>query len=135
VVSAKIKGRKEDPGFIRSKMRKNQNSRSQTQPMKEKTCGSTFKNPSIPTKSDSIDKFHQIKAWSLIDKVGLKGFNLGGAAVSSLHSNFLINTGTATATEIETLGEYIRAKVLEETSIKLEWEVKRVGIRGKEKEL
>lgn len=129
VVSAKLKGNKIPSQQIISKMRNNQARRSETQPTKEKTCGSTFKNPFAVLNGKDQMSTDQIKAWHLIDKVGLKGFSIGGAEVSTLHSNFLINTGSATADDVESLGEYIQKKVFEETSVKLEWEVKRVGVR------
>ena len=129
VVQARLKGKKRLPTQIISQMRSNQAQRSETQPIREKTCGSTFKNPVDFINVKEHKNADQIKAWHLIDKVGLKGFSIGGATVSSLHSNFLINTGSATADDVESLGEYIQKKVFQETSIKLEWEVRRVGVR------
>jgi len=92
-----------------------QEKREQTQPIKSKTGGSTFKNP--PEK----------KAWQLIDEAGLRGYKLGGAMVSEKHCNFLINTANATAKDIEDLGNLIQQKVYEKTGIKLEWEIKIIG--------
>jgi len=88
-----------------------------SQPVKERTGGSTFKNP--PNK----------KAWELIEEAGLRGFKLGGAQVSEKHCNFLINTGNATALDIENLGEFIRQEVLKKSGIELEWEIIRIGIK------
>jgi UDP-N-acetylmuramate dehydrogenase len=85
------------------------------QPIKEKTGGSTFKNP--PGE----------KAWQLIDKAGCRGLTLGGAQVSEKHTNFLINTGEATSAQIEALGEEVRARVKAQSGVDLEWEIKRVG--------
>ncbi len=90
--------------------------RMKSQPFDAKTAGSTFKNP------------QGFKAWELIKKSGADKLKVGGARVSEKHCNFLINDGTATAKDIETLGEQIIAKVKEKTSIVLEWEVKRMGI-------
>ena len=90
--------------------------RVKNQPYNEKTAGSTFKNP------------EGLKAWELIKKSGCSDLNINGAKVSDKHCNFLINTGNATAKDIETLGETIIQKVREQTSITLEWEVKRMGI-------
>ncbi|HUO93097.1 MAG TPA: UDP-N-acetylmuramate dehydrogenase, partial [Rhizomicrobium sp.] len=81
-----------------------------------RTGGSTFKNP----------EGH--KAWQLIDQAGCRGLRIGGAQVSEKHCNFLINTGDATATDIEALGEEVRARVKAKSGIELEWEIKRVGV-------
>jgi len=89
--------------------------RESAQPIREKTGGSTFTNP--PGK----------KAWQLIAAAGCRGLRIGGAMVSEMHCNFLINTGVATATDLERLGETVRARVLETSGIRLEWEIKRVG--------
>jgi UDP-N-acetylmuramate dehydrogenase len=91
-------------------------SREATQPIKSRTGGSTFKNP--PGQ----------KAWQLIDAAGCRGLQVGGAQVSELHCNFLINLGSATATDIETLGETVRRRVQENSGIALEWEIKRIGV-------
>jgi UDP-N-acetylmuramate dehydrogenase len=101
---------------IRARMTEVQNHRETAQPIREKTGGSTFKNP--PGHS----------AWKVIDAAGLRGFKVGGAQVSEMHCNFLINTGNATAADIETLGETVRARVKEHSGIELEWEIKRIGI-------
>jgi UDP-N-acetylmuramate dehydrogenase len=92
--------------------------RETTQPIREKTGGSTFKNP--PGHS----------AWRLVDEAGWRGKPWGGAMFSPLHANFLINTGTATAADLEDLGEAVRADVLARTGIELEWEIKRIGRRA-----
>jgi UDP-N-acetylmuramate dehydrogenase len=89
--------------------------RSEAQPIKERTGGSTFKNPA------------EISAWKLIDQAGCRGLTLGGAKVSEKHCNFLINTGNATAADIENLGELVRKKVFNNSDINLEWEIKRIG--------
>ena len=94
-----------------------QTRREATQPIRERTGGSTFKNP----------PGH--KAWELIDAAGCRGLRLGGAMMSELHCNFMINTGNATAAELEALGEEVRARVLQKTGISLEWEIRRVGKR------
>ena len=89
--------------------------RSEAQPIKERTGGSTFKNPA------------EISAWKLIDQAGCRGLTIGGAKVSEKHCNFLINTGNATAADIENLGELVRKKVFNNSDINLEWEIKRIG--------
>ena len=89
--------------------------RETVQPIKEKTGGSTFKNP----------EGHS--AWKLIDAAGMRGHRVGGAQMSDLHCNFMINTGGATASDLENLGESVREKVLENSGIRLHWEIKRIG--------
>ena len=89
--------------------------RASTQPIKEKTSGSTFANPS------------GYKAWELIDKAGLRGYRIGGAQISELHCNFMINDGSACAQDLEQLGEHVKAQVFEKCGVALEWEVKRIG--------
>ena len=95
--------------------------RGETQPIKEKTSGSTFANPDPPGTPD------QRSAWKLIDAAGCRGLKVGGAQVSPMHCNFLINTGDATAADLEALGELVRARVLDTSGISLRWEVRRIG--------
>jgi UDP-N-acetylmuramate dehydrogenase len=106
-----------DRAVIAAEMDKITEAREATQPIKSRTGGSTFKNP--PGK----------KAWELIDAAGCRGLTIGGAQVSELHCNFLINLGGATASDIETLGETVRTRVKENSGIDLEWEIKRIGVR------
>jgi UDP-N-acetylmuramate dehydrogenase len=101
---------------IRARMNEVQQHREMAQPIREKTGGSTFKNP--PDHS----------AWKLIDAAGCRGLRVGGAQVSEMHCNFLINTGNATGHDIETLGETVRRRVKENSGIELHWEIKRIGI-------
>ncbi len=108
-----------DADKIRARMHEVQQHRETAQPIREKTGGSTFKNP--PGHS----------SWKLIDSAGLRGFRIGGAQVSEMHCNFLINTGDATAHDIETLGETVRARVKENSGIELQWEIKRIGIANR----
>jgi UDP-N-acetylmuramate dehydrogenase len=114
--SARFRGRIEAPEKIRARMDEVQNHRETAQPIREKTGGSTFKNP--PGHS----------AWKLIDAAGCRALRVGGAQVSEMHCNFLINTGEATAHDIETLGETVRARVKANSGIELQWEIKRIGI-------
>ena len=116
--SALYRGSIADPASIRTRMGEVQTHRETAQPIREKTGGSTFKNP--PGHS----------AWKLIDAAGMRGFRVGGAQVSEMHCNFLINTGTATGHDIETLGETVRERVKETSGIELHWEIKRIGIGG-----
>lgn len=101
---------------IRTRMNEVQNHRETAQPIREKTGGSTFKNP--PGHS----------AWKLIDAAGCRGLRVGGAQVSEMHCNFLINTGDATGHDIETLGETVRTRVKDNSGIELQWEIKRIGV-------
>ena len=112
---ATFQGTPGDRDAIAAEMDKITESREATQPIKSRTGGSTFKNP--PGK----------KAWELIDAAGCRGLIVGGAQVSELHCNFLINRGTATAADIETLGETVRRCVKESSGVDLEWEIKRIG--------
>ena len=90
--------------------------REAAQPIKERTGGSTFKNPEGG------------KAWQLIDAAGCRGLRVGGAQVSEMHCNFLINTGGATAADVEGLGEEVRRRVKDHSGVELHWEIKRLGI-------
>jgi len=113
---ATFRGTKGDSAAIAAEMDKITESREATQPIKSRTGGSTFKNP----------PGH--KAWQLIDAAGCRGLIVGGAQVSELHCNFLINLGGATAADIETLGETVRKRVKETSGVTLEWEIKRIGV-------
>lgn len=115
-IEAVFEGTKDDPAAIRARMEELSANREASQPIKSKTGGSTFKNP--PGR----------KAWQLIDEAGCRGLKIGGAQVSEKHTNFLINTGDATASDLESLGEDVRKRVLEKSGVTLEWEIKRVGV-------
>jgi len=115
-VEAVFEGTRDDPAAIKARMDELSANREASQPIKSKTGGSTFKNP--PGQ----------KAWQLIDHAGCRGLKIGGAQVSEKHTNFLINTGDATAADLEALGEEVRRRVQEKSGISLEWEIKRVGI-------
>jgi len=114
--SAVFAGSPGDSQAILSEMAEITRVRAETQPVNTRTGGSTFKNP----------PGH--KAWELIDKAGCRGLAGGDAQVSKLHCNFLINRGAATAADLETLGETVRARVLETSGVALEWEILRVGL-------
>jgi UDP-N-acetylmuramate dehydrogenase len=114
--SARFRGQVADAETIRARMNEVQTHRETAQPIREKTGGSTFKNPP----GDS--------AWKLIDAAGCRGLRVGGAQVSEMHCNFLINTGNATGHDIETLGETVRERVKANSGIELYWEIKRIGI-------
>jgi UDP-N-acetylmuramate dehydrogenase len=114
--SARFRGQIATAEAIRARMNEVQNHRETAQPIREKTGGSTFKNP--PGHS----------AWKLIDAAGCRGLRLGGAQVSEMHCNFLINTGSSSARDIESLGEIVRKRVKDHSGIELQWEIKRIGI-------
>lgn len=122
--SAIFEGRRDDPAAILERMDAITARREGTQPIREKTSGSTFANPDAPGTPD------QRKSWQLIDSVGGRGLRIGGASFSEQHCNFLINDGSATAADLEGLGEEVRARVKEKHGIELRWEVKRVGEKG-----
>ncbi|MEX0956819.1 MAG: UDP-N-acetylmuramate dehydrogenase [Rhizobiaceae bacterium] len=113
--SAVLEGPQTPRDEIKAAMDEVQHHRETVQPIREKTGGSTFKNP--PGKS----------AWKVIDEAGCRGMMIGGAQMSPVHCNFMINTGTATGYDLEYLGETVRARVLEHSGTRLEWEIKRVG--------
>ena len=101
--------------------------RDETQPTKERSAGSTFRNPAGFSSTGRADDTHDLKAWSLIDRAGLRGHSWGGAQMSEKHPNFLLNAAGATAADLETLGELVRRRVLEDSGQELQWEVIRVG--------
>ena len=116
VVSATFRGETGDPAVIQAEMDRIAASREESQPLRSRTGGSTFKNP----------PGH--KAWALIDAAGCRGLMHGGAQVSEKHCNFLLNLGDATSSDIEQLGEEVRRRVRNTTNIMLEWEIQRVGV-------
>ena len=115
VLSARLRGRPGRSDDIARRMNEIHSQRDATQPTRIATGGSTFKNPP------------GAKAWELIEKAGCRGLRRGGAMVSEKHCNFLINTGDATAADLEGLGEEVRARVKEATGVELEWEIRRIG--------
>jgi UDP-N-acetylmuramate dehydrogenase len=119
-VGALLQGRRDDLKEIQARMAEIQKAREESQPIRTRTGGSTFANPSVPEARGR-------KAWQLIDEAGCRGLRIGGAQVSERHCNFLINTGDATAADIETLGEEVRRRVKEKTGVTLEWEIRRIG--------
>lgn len=115
---ATFKGTPDTVDAIASRMTEIQKSRGETQPVKSRTGGSTFANPDGHS------------AWMLIDEAGCRGLTRGGAQVSPQHCNFLINTGNATAADLEGLGEEVRRRVLETSGVELEWEIRRIGMQA-----
>jgi UDP-N-acetylmuramate dehydrogenase len=117
VVSATFRGHAGEPAAIQAEMDRIAAAREESQPLRSKTGGSTFKNP----------EGH--KAWQLVDEAGCRGLTIGGAQVSEKHTNFLLNVGDATSADIEALGEEVRRRVKEKSGIELEWEIQRVGVK------
>ena len=118
VVSAVFEGAPGEPAAIQAEMDRIAAAREESQPLRSKTGGSTFKNPAGH------------KAWQLVDEAGCRGLVLGGAQVSEKHTNFLLNTGEATSAEIEALGEEVRTRVKANSGVELEWEIQRVGLQS-----
>lgn len=116
-----------DPAALERKMADQLARRDATQPTRERSAGSTFRNPAGHSSTGRTDDSHEMKAWTLIDDAGLRGARRGGAQMSKKHPNFLINTGTATAADLEGLGEEVRKKVFQARGITLDWEIMRVG--------
>jgi UDP-N-acetylmuramate dehydrogenase len=120
-LEAVFEGTRDEPAAILARIEALKARRETTQPIREKTGGSTFANPDPPGTPN------QRRAWKLVDEAGMRGAKRGGAQVSELHCNFLINTGEATAADIEGLGEDVRAAVKARSGVDLRWEIKRIG--------
>lgn len=106
--------------------------RDASQPTRDRSAGSTFRNPAGFSSTGREGDSHELKAWKLIEEAGMRGHQLGGAQMSPMHANFLINTGNATAAELEDLGEEVRKRVFQQRGITLEWEIMRIGERRAE---
>ncbi len=117
-IGAELTGTKGDRHEITARIKAIRSEREQSQPTQARTGGSTFSNPP------------GVKAWALIDAAGCRGFTVGGAQISTKHANFLINNGTATAKDIEAVGETVRRRVKENTGIDLHWEIRRIGVEA-----
>jgi UDP-N-acetylmuramate dehydrogenase len=101
--------------------------RDASQPTKDRSAGSTFRNPAGHSSTGRADDTHELKAWKVIDDAGMRGAMRGAAQMSPMHSNFLINTGGATAADLEGLGEEVRKRVFQNAGITLQWEIMCVG--------
>ncbi|WDA11715.1 UDP-N-acetylmuramate dehydrogenase [Paracoccus marcusii] len=130
ITSARLRAAPGDPDRLHAKMADQLARRDESQPTRERSAGSTFRNPAGFSSTGQADDVHDLKAWSLIDRAGLRGHSWGGAQMSEKHPNFLLNTGGATAAELEALGELVRRRVLEESGHDLQWEVIRIGDPG-----
>lgn len=127
IVAATFRAPAGDPAALAARMEDQLARRDATQPTKDRTCGSTFRNPVGHSSTGRADDSHDLKAWKVIDDAGLRGATLGGAQMNPRHPNFLTNTGNATSAELEELGEQVRKRVFQHSAIQLEWEIMRVG--------
>jgi UDP-N-acetylmuramate dehydrogenase len=127
LVQATFRAPRADPGVLDARMTDQIARRDASQPTKERSAGSTFRNPAGFSSTGRADDSHALKAWTVIDAAGMRGARRGGAQISEKHSNFLINTGGATAADLEELGEEVRKRVFDRTGLTLEWEIMRVG--------
>ncbi|MGY6549660.1 MAG: UDP-N-acetylmuramate dehydrogenase [Roseinatronobacter sp.] len=127
ILSARFHAGKSAPADLHARMQDQLARRDATQPTQERSAGSTFRNPAGFSSTGRADDTHEMKAWKVIDEAGLRGARLGGAQMSPKHPNFLINTGSASAHDLEALGEEVRKRVLHLRGISLHWEVLRIG--------
>lgn len=125
---ATLRGTPGDPAEIAARMEELMAKRAESQPVKDRTAGSTFRNPAGYSSTGAADDTMDLKAWALIDQAGCRGLRIGGAVMSEKHSNFLTNAGGASAADLETLGEEVRRRVREATGHTLQWEIQRIGL-------
>lgn len=132
IISATFRAGKGDPQALEARMADQIAKRDASQPTKDRSAGSTFRNPAGRSSTGKADDTHELKAWKVIDDAGMRGARIGGAQMSVMHSNFLINAGGASAADLENLGEEVRKKVFQSSGITLEWEIMRVGEYSRE---
>ncbi|MDH3666296.1 MAG: UDP-N-acetylmuramate dehydrogenase [Paracoccaceae bacterium] len=125
---AMLAGQPDDPAAVSARMAALLAKREAAQPIRERTSGSTFRNPAGFSSTGQPGDSDELKAWKLIDEAGCRGLTVGGARVSEKHCNFLINFDNATAADLETLGETVRARVKSQTGVDLHWEIRRAGV-------
>ncbi|MCB5197635.1 UDP-N-acetylmuramate dehydrogenase [Loktanella sp. TSTF-M6] len=130
LVGATLRGPMGDPQELAQRMTDQLAKRDQTQPTRDRTAGSTFRNPVGHSSTGRDDDTHELKAWKVIEDAGMRGATLGGAVMNLMHANFLTNAGGATAADLEDLGEKVRKRVYAESGVTLEWEIMRVGERA-----
>ncbi|WP_299724985.1 UDP-N-acetylmuramate dehydrogenase [uncultured Tateyamaria sp.] len=130
LTSVTLRGPLGDAEALNARMADQLAKRDATQPTKDRSAGSTFRNPAGFSSTGRTDDVHDLKAWKVIDDAGMRGARRGGAQMSEKHSNFLINTGDASAADLEGLGEEVRKKVYDSSGITLEWEIMRIGEPG-----
>jgi UDP-N-acetylmuramate dehydrogenase len=127
LLDATFRAARADPAALQARMADQIARRDASQPTKDRSAGSTFRNPAGFSSTGRADDSQARKAWTLIDAAGMRGARRGGAQMSEKHSNFLINAGGATAADLEELGEEVRKRVFDQTGLTLEWEIMRVG--------
>ncbi|MEM7742547.1 MAG: UDP-N-acetylmuramate dehydrogenase [Pseudomonadota bacterium] len=129
IVAATLQGRAGDPATSEALMADYVAKREASQPTKDRSCGSTFRNPAGYSSTGATDDPMDLKAWKLIEDAGCRGLTKGGAQMSPKHANFLVNTGEATAADLEDLGEEVRARVKAQSGHELVWEIRRIGVK------
>ncbi len=127
ITSATFRAEKADPTALAARMEEQVARRDASQPTKDRSAGSTFRNPAGFSSTGRADDSHELKAWKLIAEAGMRGARHGGAQMSDMHANFLLNAGGASAADLEELGEEVRKRVFQHSGITLEWEIMRVG--------
>lgn len=127
ITEVTLRGAAGDPAQLAARMDEQIARRDASQPTRDRSAGSTFRNPAGFSSTGRADDSHELKAWNLIERAGMKGAERGGARISAKHANFLVNAGGATAADLENLGEEVRKRVFDSTGIQLEWEIKRIG--------
>jgi len=127
LTAATFEGPAGDPAALERRMAEQIARRDESQPVRDRTAGSTFRNPAGFSSTGRADDVHDLKAWKLIEAAGMRGARRGGAVMNEKHANFLTNAGGATAADLEALGEEVRKKVLQQSGLSLEWEIMRVG--------
>jgi UDP-N-acetylmuramate dehydrogenase len=127
LVEATFEGPNGDAQTLSDRMGAQLKKRDDTQPTKDRTAGSSFRNPAGFSSTGQADDIHDLKAWKVIEDAGMRGATRGGAIMNTMHANFLTNAGGATAADLEGLGEDVRKKVYDSSGITLEWEIMRVG--------
>lgn len=127
IVAARFAAPEGEPQELAARMEAQLAKRDETQPTKDRTAGSTFRNPAGYSSTGRADDTHELKAWKVIEDAGMRGARKGGAVMNEKHANFLTNAGGATAADLEGLGEEVRKKVYDSSGITLEWEIMRVG--------
>ena len=130
ITAATFRAAPVDPAALEARMQDQIAKRDASQPTRDRSAGSTFRNPLGRSSTGRADDTHELKAWKVIDDAGMRGATKGGAQMSTMHSNFLINAGGATAADLEDLGEEVRKKVFQNSGLTLEWEIMRVGERA-----
>jgi UDP-N-acetylmuramate dehydrogenase len=131
IVSATFVPPKGEPETLAERMETQLRKRDESQPTRDRTAGSTFRNPAGFSSTGRADDTHELKAWKLIDDAGMRGARRGGAVMNAMHANFLTNAGGATAEDLECLGEEVRKRVYDSSGFTLEWEIMRVGRKAR----